>query len=213
MRKFLTIALMAVSVAMMAQHVTPVDVRIAELNLDSLRDAYMSQPQMYQSALKVAESELEQNAADLKKARAQQKAELAHVKEMSVTLKEAQKLIAGLKKTFEQEEKELKTMLKTISKQQANLLKQTDLNQETRDNYSRLLEEQQKGLNYSLRDVADRMRAITDMEEDIRKGQNNINAYHQETIQKAIDITSLEAKYKHNMAKLKKEQKAAKSIQ
>ena len=213
MRKFLTIALMAVSVAMMAQHVTPVDVRIAELNLDSLRDAYMSQPQMYQSALKVAESELEQNAADLKKARAQQKAELAHVKEMSVTLKEAQKLIAGLKKTFEQEEKELKTMLKTISKQQANLLKQTDLNQETRDNYSRLLEEQQRGLNYSLRDVADRMRAITDMEEDIRKGQNNINAYHQETIQKAIDITSLEAKYKHNMAKLKKEQKAAKSIQ
>jgi len=198
---------------MAAQHVTPIEVNVVDLNLDSLRDAYMSQPAMYQSALKVAEQELEQNAADLKKARAQQKAEETHVKEMSLTLQEAQKLIAGLKKTFAQEEKELKTMLKTIGKQQANLLKQTDLNPETRENYSRLLEEQQKGLNYSLRDVADRMRAITDMEEDLRKGQNNINAYHQETIQKAIDITSLETKIKHNMAKLKKEQKAAKSIQ
>jgi len=213
MRKILTIALMAVSVVMAAQHVTPIEVNVVDLNLDSLRDAYMSQPAMYQSALKVAEQELEQNAADLKKARAQQKAEETHVKEMSLTLQEAQKLIAGLKKTFAQEEKELKTMLKTIGKQQANLLKQTDLNPETRENYSRLLEEQQKGLNYSLRDVADRMRAITDMEEDLRKGQNNINAYHQETIQKALDITSLETKIKHNMAKLKKEQKAAKSIQ
>lgn len=213
MRKILTIALMAVSVAMMAQHVTPVEVNVAELNLDSLRDAYISQPEMYQSALKVVERNLEQNAADLKKARLQQKAEQAHVKEMGVTLKESQKLITGLKKTYAQEEKELKAMLNTISKQQTNLLKQTDLNQETRDNYTRFLEEQQKGINYSLRDVADRMRTITDLEEALRKSQNVINAYHHETIQKALDITSLETKYKHNMAKLKKEQKAAKSIQ
>ena len=213
MRKILTIALMAVSVAMMAQHVTPVEVTVAELNLDSLRDAYISQPEMYQSALKVVERNLEQNAADLKKARLQQKAEQAHVKEMGVTLKESQKLITGLKKTFAQEEKELKAMLNTISKQQTNLLKQTDLNQETRDNYTRFLEEQQKGINYSLRDVADRMRTITDLEEALRKSQNVINAYHHETIQKGVDITSLETKYKHNMAKLKKEQKAAKSIQ
>lgn len=213
MKKILTFALMAMSIAVMAQRVAPVNVRIVDLKLDSLREAYLSQPAMYQSSLKVLEQELNQNGADLKKARLELKAEQSHVKEMTATLKDAQKLVEGLKKTYEQEQKELKQMLKVVERQQQTLLKQKELNQETRASYTNLLETMQKELNYSVRDVADRQRAITDLEEELQRGRNSVNAYQQGTIQKEAEISALEAQYKQTVATLKQELKTAKSIQ
>ncbi len=213
MRKIFIIAFAAMSMAVMAQHVTPIGVEINDLKLDSLRDAYLSQPAMYVASLKTMEQGLEQNLAQLKKSRTELKTEQAHAKEMSATIQEAFKLAGSLRKTYEQEEHDLIEMQKTIEKQLLTMGKKVELNQETRDSYTELLTSQQKELNYSLREVADRKRAITDMEEKLRSGQNSVQTYSQEVIQKAADITALETKIKTQIATLKKEQKAAKSIQ
>ena len=213
MKKLFVIALAAMSMAVMAQHVTPVGVRVPDLKLDSLRDLYSSQPAMYQSALKSLEGELNQDLNVLKNARAVLKVEQAHAKEMSATLIEAFKLAGTLRKTYDAEESALIDMQKTIEKQLITMGKKVEINQNTRDEYTELLTTQQKELNYSLREVADRKRAITDVEEGLRGGQNNVQNYAQEVLQKAAEITHLEAECKAKLATVKKEQKAAKSMQ
>jgi len=213
MKKILTIALMAMSLTALAQHVTPISFEITDLKLDSLRDAYLSQPAMYRTSLDLLENQLKQNEADIKKARTELKVEQAHSKEMSATLNDAFKLAGGLRKTYEKEESDLIDMQKTIEKQLIALGKKTELNQETRESYTELLKKNQLELNYALREAADRKRAITDMEEDLRKGQNTLATYSQEVVQKAADLARLEGELKAAQATLKKEQKAAKSLQ
>lgn len=213
MKKVFTFALLALSMAAMAQHVTPIEVRVTDLKLDSLRAQYVSEPAIYRSKLEILARELEQDAKALKQARVELKAEQAHAKEKTATINQSFKLAGVLRKTFEQEESELIDMQKMLEKQLINLSKQTLLNQETRDSYTTLLAENQQKLNYELRDVADRKRAITDMEEDLRAAMNTTQAYSQEVMQKAADIAHKEAHLKLLQATLKKEQKAAKSMQ
>ena len=186
MKKVFTFALLALSMAAMAQHVTPIEVRVTDLKLDSLRAQYVSEPAIYRSKLEILARELEQDAKALKQARVELKAEQAHAKEKTATINQSFKLAGVLRKTFEQEESELIDMQKMLEKQK---------------------------LNYELRDVADRKRAITDMEEDLRAAMNTTQAYSQEVMQKAADIAHKEAHLKLLQATLKKEQKAAKSMQ
>lgn len=197
----------------MAQHVTPVGVQVQDLKLDSLRDLYSSQPAMYKSALMTIERDLEQKMEVLKKSRSELKVEQAHSKEMSTMLQESFKLAGNLRKTYDMEEKDLISMQKTIEKQLIEMGKKVEVNQQTRDSYTELLTVQQKELNYALREVADRKRGITDMEESLRSGQNSVQNYSQEVLQKAAEITRLEADCKAKLATLKKELKAAKSMQ
>ena len=51
MKKVFLLGFLALSMVAMAQQVTPVTVEIAELKIDSLRAAYLSQPPMYRTAL------------------------------------------------------------------------------------------------------------------------------------------------------------------
>ena len=59
MKNVFVIFLMGFSLTIMAQHVTPLDIKIAELNLDSLRGAYLAQPTMYRASLDVVAEQLE----------------------------------------------------------------------------------------------------------------------------------------------------------
>ena len=213
MRKIVTTALLAMSMVVMAQHVTPVSIKVMDLKLDSLRSKYISEPTMYLSALKVLEQDLEQDMATLKMARITLKDEQAHAKEMTATIQNAFKLAGNLRKTYDQEEKDLIEMQKTIEKQLTAMGKKVALNQETRDAYTEILATQQKELNYSLREVADRKRALTDVEEGLRSGQNKAQNYSHEVLQKATELDRLEKLCKSNKAALKNEQKVAKSIQ
>ena len=213
MKKLFVLAFMALSLTAMAQHVTPLNVKLAETDLTALRAQYQSEPIMYRAALESLAKELDKNAAELKTARNQLKVEQAHAKEMDNSLKEANKMAASLKSLYTKEEGEIKGMLQTVQKQQQTLSKQVELNQETRENYVAFLEQQQKELNYSLREVADRQRAISDLEASISASQTNQQYYVQEVNQKEADLNALDAQLKERVALVKAEQKAAKSMQ
>ena len=191
MKKVFIMAFMALSLTAMAQHVTPLEVKVAEVDLTALRAQYQSDPIMYRAALESLSKELDKNAAELKSARGQLKVEQAHAKE----------------------EGELKGMQKNVQAQQQTLSKQVELNQETRENYVAFLEQQQKELNYSLREVADRQRAISDLDASIATSRTNLQYYVQEVNQKAADLNALEAALKERVSLVKSEQKAAKSMQ
>ena len=213
MKKIFLMAFMALGMSAMAQHVTPISFRIADVKIDSLRALYGNEPTMYRASLEVAAQNLAKNADELKAVKAELKVEQAHAKEMGNSLKEATKMTNSLKKIYTKEESELKSMQKVVEKQQKTLNKQKELNQATRDYYLAFLEKQQKELGYSLREVAERQRAVSDLETAIQNGQTVLQAYIQETQQKAMDVAQMDALYKERQAAVKAEQKSAKSMQ
>lgn len=213
MRKIVLLALMALSMSAMAQKVTPLNIQIAEPKIDSLRSLYITELPMYRAALDVAMQALTKNAEEIKAAKAELKVEQSHAKEMEKALKEAVGMANSLKKIYAKEESELKSMQKVVEKQQKTLNKQKELNQETRDNYKAFLEKQQKELGYSLREVAERQHAVSELETSIQNHQTTLQSYIFETQQKALELTKIEARHKELTDAVKAEQKAAKTMQ
>ena len=129
---------------------------------------------------------------------------------MDASLKDALKMTAELRKVYDKEEAALKSMQKTIEKQQRKLASNRRLNKEARDNYSQMLEKQQKELGYSLREVAERLRSVSDLETSIQNWQTTLQGFVQETVQKESELAQIEALYKQRQVEVKTELKAAK---
>jgi chromosome segregation ATPase len=212
MRKIVLTAMLAMSMVALAQKVTPVEIQIADVKLDSLRTLYMNEPTMWRASLEVVGQQLSKNADELKAARNVYKEEQKHAGEMDKSIKEATKMAAALKKLYSKEEGELKDMQKTVEGQQRTLNKQRELNQETRDTYLAFLEKQQKELGYALREVAERQRGIADIETSIQNLQTQLQSYIQQVQQKNIELSQLEAQLKQKQEALKVDQKTAKTM-
>lgn len=213
MKKIFLFAFAALSLSVMAQHVTPVSITVTEVKLDSLRAKYMSEPIMYRASLDALLVELNRDTEALKAAKTELKVEKAHADQIDKTLKQTAKMVGSLKKIYSNEEKELRSLQKTIEKQQKTLNKQNELNQETRDSYLRILERQQKELGYLLREVAERQRALAELDTSIQNKQTDRQNYVQETQQKTVELAGIEAQIKERIALVKAEQKSAKAMQ
>ena len=212
MRKIILLAFMALGMSAFAQKVTPLNIQLAEVKLDSLRNLYIAEPTMYRASLEVLAQELTKNGEDVKAARAELKDEIAHSKEMSNSIDDASKMAASLKKIYAKEESTLKSMQKTVEKQQRKLNSNKRLNKEARDSYSTMLEKQQKELGYALRELAERQRAIAELETSIQNWQTTLQSYVQETQQKALELTKIESTLKERTDAVKAEQKFAKTL-
>ena len=197
----------------MAQHVTPVNIQIAEVKLDSLRNLYQSEPTMYRASLAVVSQQLERNAEELKNAAAELKAEQTHAKQMESAIKSATKMAANLKKLYLKEESELKSVQSSIEKQQRSLTRQTLLNEGNHENFRLFLEKQQLDLGYALRELGERQNYITDMETAIQNAQSGLLEYMREIEVKQSQLATLNAQLKERLAIIKAEQKSAKSMQ
>ena len=79
--------------------------------------------------------------------------------------------------------------------------------------YTAFLDKQQKELGYALRELAERQRAVSDLETTIANHQTKLQTYNQEVAQKAAALANIEAELKARVASVKAEQKAAKSMQ
>ena len=213
MKKLFLIAFAAIGMTAMAQHVTSLNIQIVDLKLDSLRALYIQEPTMYRASLDVVGEQLAQNAEQIKQAKAELKAEQTLAKEMDKSIKNANKMAEGLKKLYAKEEGELKSMQKNVEQQQKAINKLKELNRESKDVFMGLMEQEQKELGYSLREAADRQRAIADLQTSLQNAQTNLQSYVQEVEQKATGLAQIEAEYKARLAALKNEQKAAKSMQ
>ena len=212
MKKFFLMAVLALSMSAFAQRVTPLNITLAEVKLDSLRTLYLAEPIMYRASLDALAQALEKNDKEVKAAKTELKVEKQHAKEMGTSLKKAETMVASLKKLYGKEENELRNMSKTVEKQMKTLGKQNELNDETRNQYRSFLEKQQKELNYSLRDVAERARAISDLETSIQNAKSNLSQFEQQANLKESELKFLETQLKERQKLVKEEQKAAKSL-
>ena len=211
-KKFFLMAVLALSMSAFAQRVTPLNITLAEVKLDSLRTLYLAEPIMYRASLDALAQALEKNDKEVKAAKTELKVEKQHAKEMGTSLKKAEIMVASLKKLYGKEEDELRNMSKTVEKQMKTLGKQNELNDETRNQYRSFLEKQQQELNYSLRDVAERARAISDLETSIQNAKSNLSQFEQQANLKESELKFLETQLKERQKLVKEEQKAAKSL-
>ena len=212
MKNVFVIFLMGFSLTIMAQHVTPLDIKIAELNLDSLRGAYLAQPTMYRASLDVVAEQLEENAQQIKEAQNELRIEMIHAKEMRRVLNEGLKRLSVLKKIYSKEEAEIKSLMETLEDQRQKLEKQTELNQQTRDGYIQMFSNEYSRLEQTLSDLATRVQEATLLSNELQKATFAYQTYEQELERKAFDLAQVEALYETRKDALKAEQRAAKSL-
>lgn len=212
MKNVFVIFLMGFSLTIMAQHVTPLDIKIAELNLDSLRGAYLAQPTMYRASLDVVAEHLEENAQQIKEAQNELRIEMIHAKEMRRVLNEGVKRLSVLKKTYAKEEAEIKSLMETLEDQRQKLEKQTELNQQTRDGYIQMFSNEYSRLEQTLSDLANRVQEATLLSNELQNATFAYQTYEQELERKAFDLAQVEALYETRKDALKAEQRAAKSL-
>lgn len=212
MKNVFVIFLMGFSLTIMAQHVTPLDIKIAELNLDSLRGAYLAQPTMYRASLDVVAEQLEENAQQIKEAQNELRIEMIHAKEMRRVLNEGVKRLSVLKKTYAKEEAEIKSLMETLEDQRQKLEKQTELNQQTRDGYIQMFSNEYSRLEQTLSDLANRIQEATLLSNELQNATFSYQTYEQELERKAFDLAQVEALYETRKDALKAEQRAAKSL-
>lgn len=212
MKNVFVIFLMGFSLTIMAQHVTPLDIKIAELNLDSLRGAYLAQPTMYRASLDVVAEQLEENAQQIKEAQNELRIEMIHAKEMRRVLNEGVKRLSVLKKTYAKEEAEIKALMETLENQRQKLEKQTELNQQTRDGYIQMFSNEYSRLEQTLSDLANRVQEATLLSNELQNATFSYQTYEQELERKAFDLAQVEALYETRKDALKAEQRAAKSL-
>lgn len=212
MKNVFVIFLMGFSLTIMAQHVTPLDIKIAELNLDSLRGAYLAQPTMYRASLDVVAEQLEENAQQIKEAQNELRIEMIHAKEMRRVLNEGVKRLSVLKKIYAKEEAEIKSLMETLEDQRQKLEKQTELNQQTRDGYIQMFSDEYSRLEQTLSDLANRVQEATLLSNELQNATFSYQTYEQELERKAFDLAQVEALYETRKDALKAEQRAAKSL-
>ena len=212
MKNVFVIFLMGFSLTIMAQHVTPLDIKIAELNLDSLRGAYLAQPTMYRASLDVVAEQLEENAQQIKEAQNELRIEMIHAKEMRRVLNEGVKRLSVLKKTYAKEEAEIKSLMETLENQRQKLEKQIELNQQTRDGYIQMFSNEYSRLEQTLSDLANRVQEATLLSNELQNATFSYQTYEQELERKAFDLAQVEALYETRKDALKAEQRAAKSL-
>jgi uncharacterized protein (DUF3084 family) len=198
--------------ATMAQHVNPLSITIAEINLDSLRNAYLAQPTMYRASLEVVAEQLEQNAQQIKSATQELKQEQAHGKEIARATKEANKNLTAILKQYDKEETEKDALLVMIEQQKKKLGRQDKLNSQTADYYVKMINEQQQILEQSVKDLKIRKQQVEQLLEAWQTLQLKYQTYNQEIEKKAFDLAQTEVLLKERMKMLKEEQKAAKSL-
>lgn len=212
MKKLFIIAFVSLSMATMGQHVNPLSINVAEINLDSLRAAYLAQPTMYRASLEVVAEQLEQNVQQIKSATQELKQEQAHGKEIARATKEANKNLTALQNLYEKEESEKDALLVMIEQQKKKLTRQDKINSQTTDYYVQMLNEQQQIVEQSMSDLKIRKQQVEQLLEEWQALQLKYQTYNQEIEKKAFELAQTEVLLKERMKILKEEQKAAKSL-
>lgn len=203
-------AFVAVSMCAIAQHVTPVTVKLTEYNLDTLRQAYPA-PADYLVEVSKIQVALETNGKELKAVEKELKDEQNHLKNLQTGCKDAAKSLATLEKLYTQEQKTLTQMQKTTNDQYQKAMKNDKIERSSKNMFLDMMEAQKENVDYSLREVDGRLRAVMDSKERLTKVDASVTNYEQEVRTKEIDLKQMIANHKTLLDRIKVEVKTTKA--
>ena len=210
-KSILALAVLAMSMGLSAQHVSPLNIELVQFSLDSMRTQYANNLAMYKSELQRIQDVQDANKKALSDAAKELKDEKIHAKDVAAYLKQKESTYTSLLKLYISEQDKLCDMRETIEKQTTRIQKTTRLTSETRDNNRKELEAEKSNIERSIKEVEGRLKNIAKIIEKLPDEQEALAAFNLEIQNKETDLKQLQATQKTNASTIKAELKTVKA--
>jgi len=210
-KSILALAVLAMSMGLSAQHVSPLNIELVQFSLDSMRTQYANNLAMYKSELQRIQDVQDANKKALSDAAKELKDEKIHAKDVAAYLKQKESTYTSLQKLYNSEQDKLCDMRETIEKQTTRIQKTTRLTSETRDNNRKELEAEKSNIERSIKEVEGRLKNIAKIIEKLPDEQEALAAFNLEIQNKETDLKQLQATQKTNVSTIKAELKTVKA--
>lgn len=210
-KSILALAVLAMSMGLSAQHVSPLNIELVQFSLDSMRTQYANNLAMYKSELQRIQDVQDANKKALSDAAKELKDEKIHAKDVAAYLKQKESTYTSLQKLYNSEQDKLCDMRETIEKQTTRIQKTTRLTSETRDNNRKELEAEKSNIERSIKEVEGRLKNIAKIIEKLPDEQEALAAFNLEIQNKETDLKQLQATQKTNASTIKAELKTVKA--
>lgn len=195
--------------AMSAQHVSPLNIQITEVHLDSLRAKYSGSS--YLLELQRLERLLKDDTKALKDATAELKAEKDLQKQIAAYIKNGEQTMKSVQQMSDKELNGLKKLKEVLDKQIRTMNSSTNLDPDSRNKMLDELNQQQKSIDAAIEATNLRQKNLADIPTRLQKMSTDLLAYNSELTNKETDIKQMEATIKARREIVKSEMKAVKA--
>jgi len=208
-KSLLFVLFAALTLTASAQHVTPLTIKLTEVDLSSLRSQY--QGQAYLLELQRLDMLLKDDTKLLKDAQNQLKAEKDYYKQMTSYIVKAEASFKNLQALSQKELDEFNKLKDNAEKQLRNLNSATDLQPETRTKTVDCLQEQRRGLEAAINATTSRQSQLANQPAQLQQMRTDLMVMSNELVNKESDIKQLEASLKTRREVIKAETKNVKA--
>lgn len=210
MKKLTILAVFALlTLSLSAQHVTPLNIHLTEVNPEALRQEYSGQS--YLLELQRLDKLLKDDTKAIKDAQEQLKEEKDFQKQMDNYIAKAEASFKSLEALAQKEENEQKKLKDLVEKQLQFMNSSKRLDIETRTKSVEQLQEQRRALEATINATQGRQSRISNQPVQLQQMRTAMMVFSQELINKETDIKQLEANVKSRRAVIQSEMKNVKA--
>lgn len=210
MKKLTILAVFALlTLSLSAQHVTPLNIHLTEVNPEALRQEYSGQS--YLLELQRLDKLLKDDTKAIKDAQEQLKEEKNFQKQMDNYIAKAEASFKSLETLAQKEENEQKKLKDLVEKQLQFMNSSKRLDIETRTKSVEQLQEQRRALEATINATQGRQSRISNQPVQLQQMRTAMMVFSQELINKETDIKQLEANVKSRRAVIQSEMKNVKA--
>lgn len=210
MKKLTILAVFALlTLSLSAQHVTPLNIHLTEVNPEALRQEYSGQS--YLLELQRLDKLLKDDTKAIKDAQEQLKEEKDFQKQMNNYIAKAEASFKSLEALAQKEENEQKKLKDLVEKQLQFMNSSKRLDIETRTKSVEQLQEQRRALEATINATQGRQSRISNQPVQLQQMRTAMMVFSQELINKETDIKQLEANVKSRRAVIQSEMKNVKA--
>lgn len=210
MKKLTILAVFALlTLSLSAQHVTPLNIHLTEVNPEALRQEFSGQS--YLLELQRLDKLLKDDTKAIKDAQEQLKEEKNFQKQMDNYIAKAEASFKSLEALAQKEENEQKKLKDLVEKQLQFMNSSKRLDIETRTKSVEQLQEQRRALEATINATQGRQSRISNQPVQLQQMRTGMMVFSQELINKETDIKQLEANVKSRRAVIQSEMKNVKA--
>lgn len=210
-RWILMTAALVATLTVSAQHVTPLNVKLTDFNLEAIRAEMDSDKAAYYVQLKHIELDLKGDAESVKQAYKQLNEEKSYAACIGDYVKFASKLLKTYEKSCNAEISDLVDMQSTIDKQTAKVKKLTLVTHDSKPKFIAHMAEERAQVSLQKEELQKKLIMISKQQAQINKVQDGLNLFLAEINNKENDLKLKEATLKANQDALKAEMKTVKT--
>ncbi|MCQ2333567.1 MAG: hypothetical protein MJZ88_03015 [Paludibacteraceae bacterium] len=212
MKKLFVLASMALlSFATYAQHVTPLNITMVEVRLDTLRTFYGEDLAALMVQLQHIDLDLKGNEDALKLARKQFNEEKSYSKCISDYVKEASKVLKTIEKDRNDELKELSGLQAIIDKQTTTAHKLTLITHDSKPKFVEHMKKERGEIDTQIKSIREQLVSLGKQQAQLKKIQDGLEIFNTEITNKDNDLKLKEGQFKSTSEAVKAEIKNTKT--